>query len=70
MVVGTPSPTDDQTEAPTHPLALKLLQHFSRVFPNEIPSDLPPKRIIQHNIDVSECGLVEGKKDRKNPKLE
>jgi len=70
MVVGTPSLTHDQTEAPTHPSALKLLQHFSQVSPNEIPSDLPPKRTIQDNIDVCECGLVEGKKDRKNPKLE
>jgi len=51
MILFGPS-QNDQTEAPTHPLALKLLQNFSHVFPNEIPSGLPPKRTIQHHTDL------------------
>jgi len=39
---------NDQTEAPIHTLALKVLQNFSHVFLDEIPSGLPPKRTIQY----------------------
>jgi len=29
-----------------------LLQTFAHVFPDEIPAGLPPKRDIQHHIDL------------------
>ena len=36
----------------SHPLLTPLLQDFSYVFPQEIPPGLPPKRSIQHKIDL------------------
>ena len=44
----------DQTQASAspHPLLTPLLQDFSHVFPQEIPHGLPPKRSIQHKIDL------------------
>ena len=51
MILVTPS-QDDQTEPPTHPLAIQLLQEFSHVFPEDISSTLPPKRTIEHCIDL------------------
>ena len=38
--------------AHSHPLLKPLLQEFSHVFPQEIPPGLPPKRSIQHKIDL------------------
>ena len=36
----------------SHPFLTPLLQDFSHVFPLEIPPGLPPKRSIQHKIDL------------------
>ena len=38
--------------ASSHPLLTPLLQEFQHVFPQEIPHGLPPKRTIQHKIDL------------------
>ena len=63
------TPTHDQTKAPTHPLAIKLLQAYSQVFPDEIPSGLPPKRTIQHHIDLIPGAILPNKPAyRMNPK--
>ena len=51
IILFTPS-QDDHTETPSHPLAIQLLTSFAHVFPDEIPSGLPPKRTIQHHIDL------------------
>jgi len=37
---------------PNQPLAMSLLQVFAHVSPDEIPAGLPPKRDIQHHIDL------------------
>ncbi|XP_057247453.1 uncharacterized protein LOC130589856 [Beta vulgaris subsp. vulgaris] len=46
----------DQTPHPIsetqHPLLTPLLNQFKHVFPQEIPPGLPPKRDIQHKIDL------------------
>jgi len=36
----------------SHPLLTPLLKDYKHVFPNEVPHGLPPKRSIQHNIDL------------------
>ena len=36
----------------SHPLLSPLLTKFQHVFPNEVPHGLPPKRTIQHKIDL------------------
>jgi len=41
-----------QASASPHPLLNPLLHDFSHVFPQEIPHGLPPKRSIQHKIDL------------------
>jgi len=43
---------EDESPKPTHPLAISLLQQFTHLFPEEIPTGLPPKRDIQHQIDL------------------
>ena len=37
---------------PTHPIAKSLIQTFCHLFPEDIPTGLPPKRDIQHHIDL------------------
>ena len=37
---------------PTHPVARTLIQNFCHLFLEEIPMGLPPKRDIQHCIDL------------------
>ena len=44
---------DESESSPTcHPLAISLLEHFIHVFPEDIPSSQPPKRAIQHHMDL------------------
>ena len=38
--------------SPLHLLAISLLKRFHHLFPEEIPSELPPKRDIQNHIDL------------------
>ena len=63
--------TLEESEAPhpTHPMAMELLTHFTHVFPDEIPSGLPPKRLIQHHIDLIPGAVLPNKPAyRMNPK--
>ncbi|XP_061359838.1 uncharacterized protein LOC133303885 [Gastrolobium bilobum] len=39
-------------EAPLHPLVQHLIEKFQDVFPNNLPSGLPPIRGIEHQIDL------------------
>ena len=48
---------------------MALLQTFAHVFPNEIPTGLPPKRDIQHHIDLIPRAVLPNKLAyRMNPK--
>jgi len=62
---------EDEPESPplTHPLAISLLKKYSYLFPEEIPSGLPPKREIQHHIDLIPGAILPNKPAyRMNPK--
>jgi len=62
------TPLEDETEAPLHPLASQLLKEFSYVFPEEIPSGLPPQRSIQLLIDLIPGAILPNKPTyRMNP---
>ena len=44
---------DEAKTTPTlHPLFVSLLKRFQHLFHEEIPSGLPPKRDIQHHINL------------------
>ena len=50
-------------------MAVALLKLYSHVFPEEIPSGLPPKRSIQHLIDLIPGAILPNKPAyRMNPK--
>ena len=54
---------------PTHPIAKTLIENFFHVFPEEIPTGLPPKRDIQHHIDLIPGSVLPNKPAyRMNPK--
>jgi len=56
--------------SPKHPLVVALLQTFAHVFPDEIPAGLPPKRDIQHHIDIVPGAVIANKPAyRINPKF-
>jgi len=53
----------------TQPLAISLLKRFVHLFPNKIPTGLPPKRDIQHQIDLILGAILPNKPAyRINPK--
>ena len=63
--------TQDEPESllPTHPFAKTLIQKFCHLFPEEIPNGLPPKRDIQHHIDLIPGSILPNKPAyRMNPK--
>nr|GEY27436.1 transposon Ty3-I Gag-Pol polyprotein [Tanacetum cinerariifolium] len=43
---------EPQPQPVLHPLVQPLLTAYTQVFPTEIPPGLPPKRLIQHKIDL------------------
>ncbi|PKU68071.1 RNA-directed DNA polymerase [Dendrobium catenatum] len=49
LLLGRPWQYDRQT---THDVILNLIEEFADVFPAEIPAGLPPKRTIQHEIEL------------------
>ena len=54
---------------PTHPIAKTLIESFCHLFPKEIPKGLPPKRDIQHHIDLIPGSILPNKPAyRMNPK--
>ena len=54
---------------PLHHMAKTLLELYSHVFPEEIPPGLPPKRSIQHHIDLIPGAVLPNKPAyRLNPK--
>jgi len=54
---------EDEPESllPTHPIARTLTQNFSHLFPEKIPTGLPPKREIQHHIDLVPGSILPNK---------
>jgi len=57
---------ESETPSPTHPLAIALLKY---VFLEEIPPRMPPKRSIQHHIDLISGAILPNKTAyRMNPK--
>jgi len=60
---------ESETPYPIHPMAMTILKLYSHVFPEEIPSGLPPKRSIQHHIDLIPRAILPNKPAyRMNPK--
>jgi len=55
------TPPQDETEAPLHPLASQLLKKNFHVFPEEIPSGVPPQRSIQHRIELIPGAILPNK---------
>ena len=55
--------TQEGSESPLldHPIAKSLLKRFSHVFPEEIPSRLPPKGDIRHHIDLIPGSILPNK---------
>jgi len=60
---------EPESPMPTHPIAKSLIQNFCHLFPEEIPTGLPPKRAIQHHIDLIPGSTLPNKPSyRMNPK--
>ncbi|KAJ0454022.1 putative nucleotidyltransferase, Ribonuclease H [Helianthus annuus] len=59
----------NQPPKPLHPLVQSLLKSYDQVFPLEIPPGLPPKRSIQHKIDLIPGSILPNKPAyRTNPR--
>jgi len=54
---------ESKTPYLTHPMVVALLKLYSYVFPDEIPPRLPPKRPIQHHIDLIPEAILPNKPD-------
>ena len=68
LILHSP-PQNPQSKTPLHPLATQLLQEYAHMFPDDIPSGLPPKRTIQHHIDLIPGSILPNKPAyRMNPK--
>jgi len=52
---------ESKTPLPSHPIAKVILNQFSHLFPDEIPSGLSPKRDIQHHIDLIPRSILPNK---------
>jgi len=52
---------EPETPLPSHPIAKVILNQFSGMFPDEIPSGLPPKRDIQYHIDLIPGSILPNK---------
>ena len=60
---------EPERSLPTHPVARTLIEKFCHLFPEEIPTGLPPKREIQHHIDLIPGSILPNKPAyRMNPK--
>jgi len=58
-----------ETTPSFHPLVVSLLKRFQHLFPEEMPSRLPPKRDIQHHINLILGAILTNKPAyRMNPK--
>jgi len=55
--------SQEESEKPPrlHPLGISLLKYFHHLFPEEIPSGLPPKRDIEHHIDLIPGAILANK---------
>jgi len=63
------SQEESESSPSKHPLAISLLQTYAHVFLEEIPTGLPPKRDIQHHIDLIPGAILPSKPSyRMNPK--
>ena len=50
-----------ETPLPRHPIAISLIHQFDHLFPEAMPTGLPPKRDIQHHIDVIPGSILPNK---------
>jgi len=56
---------------PTQTIARTIIENFCHLFPEEIPTGLPPKRDIQHHIDLIPGSILPKKPTyRMNPKIQ
>jgi len=60
---------EPESPLPSHSVAKALIHQFCHLFPDEIPMGLPPKRDIQHHIDLTRGSVLPNKLAyRMNPK--
>jgi len=60
---------EPKSAIPTNPTAKSLIQNFCHLFPEEKPTSLPPKKDIQHHIDLIPSSILPNKPSyRMNPK--
>jgi len=52
---------ESEAPLPPHPISISLLERFSHVFPEKIPSSLPQKRSTHHHIDLTPGAILPNK---------
>ena len=52
---------EPESLTPTHPIARTLIENFCHLFPEEMPTGLPPKRDLQHHIDLVPGSILPNK---------